>query len=233
RRGAEQQVRTWRFLRDPPTWEVVGGDHARTHSQIATWLCCRVGGGPGHGRAGTVTCGQWLCPHTSREGRIHLWRQRRQRHFAFSWQELSTEHRRHQRWNDRGGGCRFGGARLLHSQAGRYCGYLHGSVWQCRHWSGGEGYTAAKSKWCRSRIAGAGSRAGGVGVLEWDGHFASLNRLAREGQRGLPPARNDAVIHRADRMAAAVGFGSADTLRHQFRSRLNTSPTRYRFSFAA
>ena len=34
-------------------------------------------------------------------------------------------------------------------------------------------------------------------------------------------------------IAAAVGFGSADTLRHQFRNRLNTSPARYRFSFAA
>jgi AraC family transcriptional activator FtrA len=34
-------------------------------------------------------------------------------------------------------------------------------------------------------------------------------------------------------VATAVGFGSADTLRHQFRSRLDTSPVRYRSSFAA
>jgi AraC family transcriptional activator FtrA len=36
-----------------------------------------------------------------------------------------------------------------------------------------------------------------------------------------------------EQVAAAVGFGSADTLRHQFRSRLDTSPARYRSSFAA
>jgi AraC family transcriptional regulator, transcriptional activator FtrA len=33
-------------------------------------------------------------------------------------------------------------------------------------------------------------------------------------------------------VAAAVGLGSADTLRHQFRARLRTSPARYRSSFA-
>ena len=36
-----------------------------------------------------------------------------------------------------------------------------------------------------------------------------------------------------EQIAAAVGFGSADTLRHQFRSRFHTSPARYRLSFAA
>jgi AraC family transcriptional activator FtrA len=36
-----------------------------------------------------------------------------------------------------------------------------------------------------------------------------------------------------EQIAVAIGFGSADTLRHQFRRRLNTSPARYRFSFAA
>jgi AraC family transcriptional activator FtrA len=36
-----------------------------------------------------------------------------------------------------------------------------------------------------------------------------------------------------EQIATAVGFGSADTLRHQFRSRLDTSPARYRSSFAA
>lgn len=36
-----------------------------------------------------------------------------------------------------------------------------------------------------------------------------------------------------EQVAAAVGLGSADTLRHQFRTRLQTSPARYRSSFAA
>jgi AraC family transcriptional activator FtrA len=36
-----------------------------------------------------------------------------------------------------------------------------------------------------------------------------------------------------EQVAAAVGLGSADTLRHQFRKRLHTSPARYRSSFAA
>jgi len=36
-----------------------------------------------------------------------------------------------------------------------------------------------------------------------------------------------------EQTAAAVGLGSADTLRHQFRTRLGTSPARYRSSFAA
>jgi AraC family transcriptional activator FtrA len=36
-----------------------------------------------------------------------------------------------------------------------------------------------------------------------------------------------------EQVAAAVGLGSADTLRHQFRTRLHTSPGRYRASFAA
>ena len=36
-----------------------------------------------------------------------------------------------------------------------------------------------------------------------------------------------------DQTAAAVGLGSADTLRHQFRTRRGTSPARYRSSFAA
>jgi AraC family transcriptional regulator, transcriptional activator FtrA len=36
-----------------------------------------------------------------------------------------------------------------------------------------------------------------------------------------------------EQVATAVGFGSADTLRHQFRTRLHTSPARYRSAFAA
>jgi AraC family transcriptional regulator, transcriptional activator FtrA len=36
-----------------------------------------------------------------------------------------------------------------------------------------------------------------------------------------------------EQVAAATGFGSADTLRHHFRTRLYTSPARYRSSFAA
>jgi AraC family transcriptional regulator, transcriptional activator FtrA len=36
-----------------------------------------------------------------------------------------------------------------------------------------------------------------------------------------------------EEIAAAVGLGSADTLRYHFRSRLGTSPARYRSSFAA
>ena len=36
-----------------------------------------------------------------------------------------------------------------------------------------------------------------------------------------------------EQIAAAVGLGSADNLRHQFRTRLHTSPARYRSSFAA
>jgi AraC family transcriptional regulator, transcriptional activator FtrA len=36
-----------------------------------------------------------------------------------------------------------------------------------------------------------------------------------------------------EQVAAAVGLGSAENLRHQFRTRLRTTPTRYRSSFAA
>jgi len=36
-----------------------------------------------------------------------------------------------------------------------------------------------------------------------------------------------------EQVAAAVGLGSADTLRHHFRTRLRTSPARYRSAFAA
>jgi AraC family transcriptional activator FtrA len=36
-----------------------------------------------------------------------------------------------------------------------------------------------------------------------------------------------------EQVATATGFGSADTLRHHFRTRLYTSPARYRSSFAA
>jgi AraC family transcriptional activator FtrA len=36
-----------------------------------------------------------------------------------------------------------------------------------------------------------------------------------------------------EQVASAVGFGSADTLRHQFRTRLDISPAGYRLSFAA
>jgi AraC family transcriptional activator FtrA len=35
-----------------------------------------------------------------------------------------------------------------------------------------------------------------------------------------------------EKIAAAVGLGSANTLRHQFRRRFGTSPARYRSSFA-
>jgi AraC family transcriptional activator FtrA len=35
-----------------------------------------------------------------------------------------------------------------------------------------------------------------------------------------------------EQVATATGFGSADTLRHHFRTRLYTSPARYRSSFA-
>jgi AraC family transcriptional activator FtrA len=36
-----------------------------------------------------------------------------------------------------------------------------------------------------------------------------------------------------EQVAAAVGFGSADALRHHFRTRLDTSPARYRVEFRA
>lgn len=36
-----------------------------------------------------------------------------------------------------------------------------------------------------------------------------------------------------EKIAEITGFGSADSLRHQFRSRLSTSPARYRASFAS
>jgi AraC family transcriptional regulator, transcriptional activator FtrA len=50
-------------------------------------------------------------------------------------------------------------------------------------------------------------------------------RLA--GARQLLESSNMSI----ERIAIAVGFGSADALRHHFRSRIRTSPTRYRFSF--
>ena len=34
-----------------------------------------------------------------------------------------------------------------------------------------------------------------------------------------------------EQVATAVGFGSSDVLRHHFRTRLDTSPTRYRLGF--
>ena len=34
-----------------------------------------------------------------------------------------------------------------------------------------------------------------------------------------------------EQVATSVGFGSADVLRHHFRIRLDTSPTRYRAGF--
>jgi AraC family transcriptional regulator, transcriptional activator FtrA len=50
-------------------------------------------------------------------------------------------------------------------------------------------------------------------------------RLA--GARQLLEASNLSI----ERIATTVGFGSADALRHHFRSRIRTSPTRYRHSF--
>jgi AraC family transcriptional regulator, transcriptional activator FtrA len=65
-----------------------------------------------------------------------------------------------------------------------------------------------------------------------------------EAATGMPPgewvlqertvrARNllEATSMSIEDVATAVGFGSADTLRHQFRARLDTSPARYRLGF--
>jgi AraC family transcriptional activator FtrA len=54
-------------------------------------------------------------------------------------------------------------------------------------------------------------------------------------QERVAQARNllEASRMSIEQVATATGFGSADTLRHHFRTRLDTSPARYRSSFRA
>jgi AraC family transcriptional regulator, transcriptional activator FtrA len=102
-----------------------------------------------------------------------------------------------------------------------------------------------------------------AGVIAWaqdrldrDISIADLAAQARMSRRtfirrfsaatGMPPGEwvRQARLERARRMleatrlsieavATTVGYGSADTLRHHFRTRLDTSPARYRSSFRA
>ena len=64
-------------------------------------------------------------------------------------------------------------------------------------------------------------------------------RTGTSGQRWLLEQRLDrarqlleTTDHSVDRVAAASGFGSAETLRHHFRARLRTTPVRHRAQFA-
>ena len=53
-------------------------------------------------------------------------------------------------------------------------------------------------------------------------------------QERMTQARDllEATAMSVEDVATAVGFGTADALRHHFRTRLDTSPMRYRLDFA-
>jgi AraC family transcriptional regulator, transcriptional activator FtrA len=59
------------------------------------------------------------------------------------------------------------------------------------------------------------------------GEWVLQERVMRA--RSLPEATGMSV----EDVASAVGFGTADALRHHFRTRFDTSPSRYRLVFAA
>ena len=70
-----------------------------------------------------------------------------------------------------------------------------------------------------------------VAVRRGDGRIPSEWVL----QERVAQARNllEASRMSIEQVATATGFCSADTLRHHFRTRLDTSPARYRSSFRA
>lgn len=82
---------------------------------------------------------------------------------------------------------------------------------------------AAKARMSRRTFIRRFEEAAGVPPGEW----VVQERTAQA--RALLEATGMSV----EEVATAVGFGSADTLRHHFRTRLDTSPTRYRMGFRA
>lgn len=82
---------------------------------------------------------------------------------------------------------------------------------------------AAKARMSRRTFIRRFSEATGMPPGEWVLH----ERVARA--RGLLEATAMSV----EDVATAVGFGSADALRHHFRARFDTSPARYRTGFSA
>lgn len=97
--------------------------------------------------------------------------------------------------------------------------------------------------WMRAHLAGDLS----IGTLAARVHMSRRTFIRRfEEATGLPPgewvaqervarARNllEATKMSVEDVATSVGFGSADALRHHFRSRFDTSPLRYRMGFRA
>jgi len=81
---------------------------------------------------------------------------------------------------------------------------------------------AAKAKMSRRTFIRRFEQATGASPGEW-----VLTTRMSEARRLL-----EASAMSIEQIATATGFGSADALRHHFRSRLYTSPARYRSSFA-
>jgi AraC family transcriptional activator FtrA len=82
---------------------------------------------------------------------------------------------------------------------------------------------AAQARMSRRTLIRRCAEATGLSPGEW-----VLQARVAEACRLLETTRMP-----VERIAATVGLGSADTLRHQFRRRLGTSPARYRATFAA
>jgi AraC family transcriptional regulator, transcriptional activator FtrA len=82
---------------------------------------------------------------------------------------------------------------------------------------------ADKAKMSRRTFIRRFEQATGTSPGEW-----VLQARITEARRLL-----ETTVLPIEQIATATGFGSADTLRHHFRTRLYTSPARYRSSFAA